>query len=424
MRGKSMKQQIMIWSIALASVVAESAQADELKAKITAVDGDVVQMTVQGQLVPTVGDPVEIFYVIPGLNTEASVAKGKVQTIAGDRINVKIASKSSPIRTNYQARVLATQPRPVKKTSVKKMPAPVKKTRSSVTTTPPLAIAPFDAKEAKKHQEAWAKHLGMPVEFTNSIGMKLKLIPAGDFLMGSAKSPQELVRLFNLDERDATYFAGEQPQHRVRITKPFYLGLTEVTQGQWESVMGTRPWSGESRVKVGTDYPATYMTWEDAAAFCRKLSDKEGRKYRPPTEAEWEYACRAGTTKAFHFGDGPSGLDEYAWWGGFRGAGNCREEKYPHRVGQRRTNTWGLYDMHGNVWEWCTDWYDEDYYGKSPNADPTGPATGSNRVIRGGAWASEAMYCRSALRDKDAPDFRGLDLGFRVALVPADASGS
>ena len=248
---------------------------------------------------------------------------------------------------------------------------------------------------------------GLPQEITNSIGMKLKLIPAGEFLMGSPESDE--------DAGDS-----EKPQHRVRITKPFYLGVTEVTQGQWESVMRTRPWSGEDYVKEGSDYAASYVSWDDAVEFCKKLSSREGVTYRLPTEAEWEYACRGGTTTVYHFGDDASRLGDYAW---FEDNAYDVDEKYAHRVSQKKGNPYGLYDMHGNVYEWCADWYNSDYYEDSPTDDPVGPTLGSFRVFRGGGWRYFPRGCRSADRFYDSPGFRLSYLGFRVASVPVDASG-
>jgi eukaryotic-like serine/threonine-protein kinase len=162
-------------------------------------------------------------------------------------------------------------------------------------------VAPFDAAAAKAHQEAWAKHLGVPVEVTNSIGMKLKLIPPGGFTMGSPDS-------------DSDAFDYEKPQHTVRITKPSYLGVTEVTQEQFERVMGSNP----SNFK-GAQLPVEQVSWEDAVEFCRKLSAlpaerSAGRVYRLPTEAEWEYACRAGSRTKWSFGDSESSLGDYAWY--------------------------------------------------------------------------------------------------------------
>jgi formylglycine-generating enzyme required for sulfatase activity len=235
-------------------------------------------------------------------------------------------------------------------------------------------------------------------EITNSIGMKLKLIPAGEFPMGSPASEA------NRDD--------DEHQHRVRISKPFYLGVTEVTQGQWSSVMGTQPWSGQDYVKEGADYAATYVSWEEAVEFCKRLSAKDGATYRLPTEAEWEYACRGGTTSVYHFGDDDSRLGDYAW---YEENAYDVDEKYAHRVGEKKANPFGLYDMHGNVWEWCSDWYGRDYYSASPGSDPTGPSEATHRVNRGGGWNNTARFCRSAYRFWYTPDFRYSFLGFRVA---------
>ena len=270
-----------------------------------------------------------------------------------------------------------------------------------VATAPPLAVAPFDAAAAKAHQEAWAKHLGVEVEFENSIGIKLRLIPAGEFLMGSPDSDS--------DARD-----NEKPQHTVRITKPFYLGVTEVTQEQYERMIGTNP----SRFK-GAQLPVENVSWEVAVEFCRKLSElpaerSAGRVYRLPTEAEWEYACGAGSTTAYYFGDDDSMLGKYAWY-----ARNSGGQTHP--VGQKKPNGWGLYDMHGNVREWCSDWFEE--YTSAAEDDPTGATAGSSRVIRGGSWGSFAGFCRSASRFWGQPSFRYYDLGFRLAFSSVDQSG-
>ena len=237
----------------------------------------------------------------------------------------------------------------------------------------------------------------LPRLVTNRLGMQLRLIPAGEFLMGSP-----------LTERGRD---DAEEQHRVRITKPYYLGVTEVTQGQWKSVMGTEPWSGKSYVRGGSDYPATYVPWTEAVEFCKKLSQREGEPYRLPTEAEWEYACRAGSKTAYSFGDAASSLKDYEW---FRDNADHAGEDYAHRVAQKRANAFGLYDMHGNVWEWCADWYDKDYYGKSPLSDPTGPDSSSFRVVRGGCWYAPSHVCRSAFRARGLTDYRTSSLGFRV----------
>ena len=229
--------------------------------------------------------------------------------------------------------------------------------------------------------------------------MKLKLIPAGEFMMGSPES-----------ESDRT---DNELQHRVRITQPYYLGVTEVTQGQWFSVMKTKPWENEQNVKEGDNYPATFVSWEDAVEYCRKLSASEGKQYRLPTEAEWEYACRGGQSTAYSFGNRPSLLGNYGWF-----SENAYDigEKYAHEVGTKNPNPFGLHDMHGNLWEWCSDWYEPGYYALSPGSDPQGPSRGSIRVYRGGSWLIVAAYCRAASRDGGGPTSRGSHMGFRLAL--------
>jgi formylglycine-generating enzyme required for sulfatase activity len=236
----------------------------------------------------------------------------------------------------------------------------------------------------------------------NSVGMRLVLIPAGEFLMGSYKD-------------DTAAWKNEKPQHKVRITEPFYLGIHEVTQGQWQAVLGTSPWRGQKGAKEGPDYPVTYVSWEEVTEFCRMLSAKEGKTYRLPTEAEWEYSCRAGTITKYHFGDAESQLGDCAWCDE---NANAAGEKYAHAVGRKKPNAWGLYDLHGNVWEWCSDWYGEKYYGETSSSDPAGPSGGSGRVFRGGCWFSAPADCRSAVRGWDTPGYRFSSLGFRVALVP------
>jgi formylglycine-generating enzyme required for sulfatase activity len=247
-----------------------------------------------------------------------------------------------------------------------------------------------------------------PAVITNTIGMKLVLIPAGEFLMGSPASDKEA-------------HDDEKPQHRVRITQPFYLGVTEVTQGQYRAITGENP----SDFKGSDGLPVESVSWNEAIAFCNKLSAREGLKpyyqfgagvpsggegYRLPTEAEWEYACRAGATTRFSFGDADASLGEYAWFGG-----NSGSETHP--VGQKRPNAWGLFDMHGNVWEWCWDRYDEKYYASSPGADPLGPSGAVDRVIRGGCWYRDPQQCRAAYRYGYTPGYRFNNLGFRVARV-------
>lgn len=243
---------------------------------------------------------------------------------------------------------------------------------------------------------------------TNTIGMKLKLIPAGEFMMGATRSSARLAALFDMA---SVYFDDESPQHRVRISMPFYLQTTEVTQGQWESAMGTSPWSGQDYVKEGSDYAASYVSWNDAVEFCRRLSAKEGLKYRLPREAEWEYASRGGSTSMYSFGDNLGSLKHYAWF-----AVNASDsgDVYAHRPGQKRANGFGLYDMHGNVYEWCSDRFGKEYYKSSPLSDPEGPSVGAFRVFRGGGWGDSPLKVRSAFRLWGPQDDRGSRMGFRV----------
>jgi sulfatase modifying factor 1 len=229
------------------------------------------------------------------------------------------------------------------------------------------------------------------------IEMTFKEIPAGTFTMGSPGN--------EVGRQD------DEHQHQVTITKPFYMQTTEVTQGQWKEVMGTEPWEGKKYVKEGPNYAATYVRWNDAVAYCKKLSEKEGKTYRLPTEAEWEYACRAGTETRWSFGDDEKVLGGYAWYN--KNAWGIRE-MYPHQVGLKNPNAFGLYDMHGNVYEWCHDYYEEDYYKQSPEKDPTGPTSGSFRVLRGGAWFVNSRGTRSAYRYRYVAGSRVLNDGFRL----------
>ena len=267
-----------------------------------------------------------------------------------------------------------------------------------VDTTPAILTAPFDARAAKAAQVALAKSLRQPEEWSNSVGMKFRAIPAGTFLMGSAEGEGE---------------DDERPQHQVTITKPFWLGVHQVTQEQWRQVLGTTPWKGQSYTIEGSDVAASYVSWDDAVKFCERLSQKEGRRYRLPTEAEWEYACRAGTTTKYGFGDDEKQLGEYAW---FSGNANFAGEQYAHRVGQKRPNAFGLYDVHGNVLEWCADWYEKEYYKKAPASDPSGPPSGSFRVLRGGSWVDEPFNLRSSYRHYVPPGYRFDGIGCRVVL--------
>lgn len=235
-------------------------------------------------------------------------------------------------------------------------------------------------------------------EITNSVGMELQLILGGRFLMGSPSNE--------------TGREDEEVQHQAAITKDFYLGRHEVTQKQWKSVMGTEPWKGEEFVKEGGDIAASFMTHKDAIEFCRRLSKKEGVNYRLPTEAEWEFACRGGTRTAYSFGGNRKELKHYACCQ--TTYMNMDAKMYAQEVGQKRPNPLGLYDMHGNVWEWCQDWYGEDYYDSAPLKDPQGPASGTYKVRRGGSFYGYHADNRSAKRSCITPDQGDAIIGLRV----------
>lgn len=256
-----------------------------------------------------------------------------------------------------------------------------------------------------------------PRILTNSIGMKLARIPAGTFMMGSSRREAE---------RD-----DKEERHEVTITKPFYMGVYEVKQSEYKAVA-----EGDAirkSVFAGDDNPAENIEWIYAKSWCEQLSNRAeekeaGRKYRLPTEAEWEYACRAGSSTAFHYGDSLSSTQ--ANFNGNYPAGDSRKGKYIRRttkVGSYEPNAFGLYDMHGNVAEWCADWYDPEYYLDSPEEDPLGPPLGvvptkftnnGNQnffvVVRGGCWVDDGRACRSAYRFRAMPKTQYRLIGFRV----------
>ena len=295
---------------------------------------------------------------------------------------------------------------------------------------------PFEAREAGRKQDETAIALGIPKELTLDLGknvkMNLVLIPAGTFRMGiSGEEPTTVVKmLVALGEswNDVSVDAmvrSESPQHTVTISKPFYMGVYAVTQEQYEQVMGKNP----SRFK-GTTNPVETVSWDDAVEFCKTLSMKTGYLCVLPTEAQYEYSCRAGTTTAFNMGDTirsdqanynglkfgatvrtKTGFNVY----GYGGKDAWRRKTTP--VGSFKPNAWGLYDMHGNVWQWCQDRYDKDYYKNSPRIDPAGPGTGFDRVERGGDWRRLPVFCRSASRGYAGPGLGYDHGGLRVVVV-------
>lgn len=229
---------------------------------------------------------------------------------------------------------------------------------------------------------------------TNSIGMEFVKIPTGCFMMG----------------RDANFEDGnsnELPRHKVCIDNEFYLGKYEVTQAQWVSIMGNNP----SEFK-GRSNPVEKVSWDDAKRFIQRLNKKEGTtKYRLPSEAQWEYAARAGSSSTYSFGDDKGNLGAYAWFSDNSG-------KRTHPVGEKRANKWGLHDMHGNVWEWVEDAWHDNYRGAPTNGRVWSGGDTRYRVLRGGSWDDVAFLCRSVISYSDSPDGRNDYLGFRVLRMP------
>ncbi len=288
-----------------------------------------------------------------------------------------------------------------------------------------LVLPVFLVGGVRGEEKATAAKAGEQV--LNSIGMKLRLIPAGEFLMGSTN---EFGR-----------FAHEH-RHKIVLTKPYYMGVHEVTQAQYEKVVGKNPShfskTGEGKKALGDldgrKLPVESVTWEEAVDFCKRLSalpaeKVAGRSYRLPTEAEWEYACRAGTTTVFHFGESLASI-QANFDGNYpylkrddvlKGEDPKKLKgpylKRPTTVGSFEPNAWGLYDMHGNIWEWVADWYSPVYYKNSPDKDPQGPEMGMKKVSRGGGWYYFAAGCRAASRYERKPDERRNTDGFRVVCV-------
>jgi formylglycine-generating enzyme required for sulfatase activity len=230
---------------------------------------------------------------------------------------------------------------------------------------------------------------------TNSLGIRLVLLQAGGFTQGSPRD-------------EPGHEGGESPERRVVLTRAFWIGVHQVTQEQYAEAMGENP----SRFS-GARHPVEMVSWDDAAAFCRRLSEGEGVDYRLPTEAEWEYACRAGSATAYCFGDDPARLDEFAWHRANSGG-------RPHEVGLKLPSAWGLYDVHGNVWEWCLDAYAG--YDPGVREDPMGPREGKLRIVRGGSWFDYPLPLRSACRGRNLASNRADDHGFRVVCLEGQGS--
>jgi len=247
---------------------------------------------------------------------------------------------------------------------------------------------PMTADQAKKVQQNCAKALGVPLTIDldcgNGISLRLIFIPPGKFIMGSPYT-------------EAGRDDDESPQHEVHITRPFYMGVYPITSKQYKEV------TGKMGGCYGEDDPAGEIAWDNINEFCVKMTERTGRSVFLPTEAQWEYACRAGSTTRFSFGDDDDSLPLYGWF----------NDNITHPVGMKRPNPWGLYDMHGGIWEWCADWYGP--YSNQSSKDPQGPTSGKFKVLRGGEFAVlYPEYCRSANRSWCAPNH--LSDGFRVAV--------
>jgi formylglycine-generating enzyme required for sulfatase activity len=326
---------------------------------------------------------------------------------------------------------------------------------TSAATLPALATSPFPAAEARAHQEAWARHLGAGVQVSTSVGIVLRLIPPGEFPMGSVESDIEAIETGDwfFSRWAAERFESELPRHRVRITRPYFIGVHEVTVAQFRKFVEatghktvaelaedggygwtTNGWQQGREFNWRSpgyphadDSPVGNIAWDDATAFCRWLGEIENRVCRLPTEAEWEFACRAGTQTWFHTGNKPDDLksaaniadeslkaihSEFTW-------ARASSDEFPFvaPVGRFAPNAFGLHDMHGNVWEWCQDVYDAGFYRTSPETDPLCRGPGGNHVFRGGGWDNIPGFCRSADRySSHSPTLRTDWAGFRIVM--------
>ncbi|MCR9119699.1 MAG: SUMF1/EgtB/PvdO family nonheme iron enzyme, partial [bacterium] len=387
---------------------------------VVTVDGKTIKINQQGQL------PIQV--TADEKEQMLKVTKGGFETFT-EKFSVKSGGKES-IRVRL---VAAAKTQPPEKTGWHGWPADA----------PAPAIAPFDAKQAKQHQQAWADYLKVPVETTNTIGMKFVLIPPGEFLMGS--TPEEIKEDLQLVGGDAyrpDFIKSAAPRHKVILSQAIYLGVNEVTQAEYAKVIGTNPshfastGSGKDTVAKldTTNHPVESVSWIDAVAFCTKLSQKEelepfyrwtgetitpldGTGYRLPTEAEWEFACRAGTTTRYWIGDQDHQLVRADWYGTNR----------THTVGELKKNMLGLSDMHGNVGEWVEDTWQPTFYSEFANSsaiDPIAPSMPyAPRVSRGGNWRGAIIRCRSSDRHAGSPTGSSSTIGFRVAMPVVSSRG-
>lgn len=270
-----------------------------------------------------------------------------------------------------------------------------------------LHVSQRAQKESRMHELLCEGVEPLTITQMNSLGMEIVLIIPGEFMTGSPEDEEDRCRNEN--------------QVEVVLTQPFFIGKCVVTQSEWIQLMDSQPWERQDFIQEGDRYPATYVSWEDAQNFCEKLTYQEqgfllpGWRCTLPTEAQWEYSCRAGTTTRFSFGKHESALTNYGWY-----EDNAYKlgEDYPHEVCQKLPNGFGLYDMHGNGWEWCQDWYQMKLPGGIDPEVKKKTTKAAGRVYRGGNWHNSGWYCRCACRSHLRPRIRGWDVGFRLAYSP------
>jgi formylglycine-generating enzyme required for sulfatase activity len=379
---------------------------------------------------PPVSQPLQPKVDIPPASQQS--ADKKVRDVAGS---------AAPKQENRAPQAAGLRPPPV---ATSRESSPDKE-------PPALARSPYGPVEAGRARERWAEYYAVPPKITNSIALPLLLVPATEFMMGSDEPIAELIGKF--PDAKQQWLKGEYPQHKIHITRPFYLGMYEVRVADFKQFCAATSYKTEAErdgkggigyepaaaspfqqkpkyswrnigLPLKDDLPVVNVTWKDAASFCEWLTAKEGKRYRLPTEAEWECACRAGTTGRYCNGDSPDGVVKvcnladadahtlFPWWNHCVKTHDGFTTLAP--VGKLAPNALGLFDMHGNVAEWCGDWFSDSYYQKSPFEDPPGPETGKLRVSRGGDWDRSALDCRSSSRDWPKPTDRTNYLGFRV----------
>jgi formylglycine-generating enzyme required for sulfatase activity len=345
---------------------------------------------------PEFSDALQVYHIPPQLSDQSLEAKTESQReqIPEQPLPRHFASVASDASPNVPERIdPGTMTPPPDNTDTAPLPGPTQ--AADETAVEPFPGAQADLTASAEESRPGADLNDGPRQKMADLGFGVTIefvrVPPGQFEMGSPTGPTE---------RDT----DEGPVHRVKVARSFYMGKFEVTQQQYRAVTGRMP-----ALFKGAELPVENVSWQEAVEFCQTLSRREGRTYRLPTEAEWEYACRAGSSGRFAFGESYSELSKYAWHAGNSGGTT-------QVAGSKTPNAFGLYDMHGNLWEWCSDWYAPDYYGNSPVVDPRGPERGKYRVLRGGAWSFAPAKCRSSIRGWGLPQSRASHVGFRIVL--------